>query len=245
VPLPAGVGLFAAGGALLALLGSLLPWVSTPLASVSSWDIDLIGLITFQQDFGGGLPAGLVYLALLAVGLPYVTRQALPRRATLIMGAVAAGVAVLAIIRILSLGAGLSIGFGVILSAIGGGLILLEAIKGPVRPAAAARPGVSPAPPPAARPSQPPSYQPPPPQAWEPPPPTQSYAPPPASPAYPPPPQQAPPSAPPPQAQPHPVPPPQATPQTGGPTTEAPRFCSNCGQPAKGKFCASCGAPLD
>src|SRR5688572_19069801 len=38
VPLPAGVGFFAAGGALLALLGSILPWVSTPFGSASSWD---------------------------------------------------------------------------------------------------------------------------------------------------------------------------------------------------------------
>lgn len=225
VPLPVGIGIAAVGGALLTILGGFLSWVSTPLGSLSAWDLDLIGLLTFQDDFAGGLPAGLVMLAPLGLVSPYATRRELPKRFSLIVGAVVAGVSLVAIIRILGVGAGVSIGFGLVLCAIGGGLILFDALKDRARQRAAGA---------TIPPQQTPRYSPPPagPPAYSPPP-VQSYRPPPAGP---PPAQSYPPPQPPPVV---PAAPPPA------PAGAQPRFCSNCGQPAKGRFCANCGAPLD
>jgi hypothetical protein len=230
IPFPPGIGLLAAGGAILVLISSILPWVTAGGLSFSSWRVDVIGLITFQRDFVDGLPLGLLLLGVLALGAPYFTRRALGRTVVLGIGVAAAGLSVIAILRLLTYGQGVGAGFGAFLGAIGGGLVLYEGLRGPLR-GATSRDLTSGAPQPPAYPQTqypaPPTYTPPQPYA-----PPQTYTPPQTYAAQPPPPPPPPPPAPA-------APAPSAAPPSGGA-----RFCQNCGSPAVGAFCGTCGAQV-
>jgi hypothetical protein len=219
VPFPPGIGLLALGGAVLAILGSLLSWVP----GLSAWGLNLIGVLTFSKtNLVGGLPVGLVYLASALVLAPYFTHKPPPRQYVVLLGFITTGVAAITLLRILTFGQGASFGFGLIVSAAGGVGILLEGLKGGMRPTGAREATVA-MPQAQGTPSAPP-------------PPPAQYAAPPAAPQY------AAPAPPPP-----PPPPPQyaASPPASAPAAASAQvFCPNCGRPATGKFCGSCGSAI-
>jgi len=136
---PADIPVIPAAGAILVLFGSILPWwtYSSGLfsASWSSWDIPIFALITGSRPPLSGLKIGLFLLAVLAVGLPALTKQKLPDKLIPIMGLAVVGLCVLTLLRGLIGTGGFSghatfgPGFGLFLSLVGGVLMALDFIQ--------------------------------------------------------------------------------------------------------------------
>jgi hypothetical protein len=82
----------------LVVLGSFLPWLSVGPFSASAWDLSVGGVIT-GHNLAGGLKVGLVLLAVLAVGVPALTKRPLPDAVVPVIGLVAAGLAVVTLVR--------------------------------------------------------------------------------------------------------------------------------------------------
>ena len=125
VPLPAGVSPLAAGGAALMLLGSFLPWLSAGPFDVNAWDVPFLFLFT-GEDTLSGFDIGLVILvvAVAVVVVPLLTKRPLDTNLLLGAAAVAIGIAVLHFLRVaMTDGSDLSVGFGTVVTAIGGVLL--------------------------------------------------------------------------------------------------------------------------
>ncbi|MDP1793352.1 MAG: hypothetical protein Q8K63_04360 [Acidimicrobiales bacterium] len=125
VALEYGIGPFALGGAALVAASSFFSWYSVIGIGISAWDIPVTFLLNGSDSRGGGFKLGLLVLASAAVVLvPLMMRK---RDTRFVMGGgIAAGVCVaLAAFRLVSTD-GLSLGFGLVVSAAGGALILYE-----------------------------------------------------------------------------------------------------------------------
>ena len=115
----------AAGGAIVALVGTLLAWFSAAGTSVNAWDFDLVAL--FDHEFADDSPVtpGLTVLVLAALAVAVVVfGRPLPRLAVVGLGT--------AVVLVGALGLGLyydlpeprpDLGAGLLLTIVGGGAI--------------------------------------------------------------------------------------------------------------------------
>jgi hypothetical protein len=134
---PAEVPVVAAAGALLVLLGSVLPWWTYSVASSSAWDIPIFALVSGTNPPLSGLKIGLLLLAVLVVAVPALTKKRLPENLVPIIGVTVVALSVLTLARgLIGYSAGgffgesrrvsFSPGFGLFISIVGGVLIGLD-----------------------------------------------------------------------------------------------------------------------
>jgi hypothetical protein len=129
---PPEVPVLPAAGAVLVLLGSILPWATVSAStrfgefssSASAWDISVLGVL-FKSSALNGLKVGLLLLAVVVVALPALTHRPLPPPVLPALGLMTIAFAVLTILRL----EGASIGFGLIISMAGGVILALEWIR--------------------------------------------------------------------------------------------------------------------
>ena len=134
IPLPAGVSPFAAGGAVLVLLGSFFPWISVEAFGSSfnanSWDVPFLYLAT-GEDTLSGLDIGLVLLvaAVAVVAVPLLTKRPLDTNVLLGIAIATIAIAVLFFLRVSVIDdTGAGVGFGTFITA-GGGVLLALAYQ--------------------------------------------------------------------------------------------------------------------
>src|SRR5207249_2891439 len=96
---PAEVPVVAAAGAVLVLLGGVLPWWTYSIATSSAWDIPIFSLVSGSNPPLSGLKIGLLLLGVLAVGLPALTKKRLPENLVPIIGVAVVALCVLTLVR--------------------------------------------------------------------------------------------------------------------------------------------------
>jgi hypothetical protein len=138
---PAEIPVLAAAGALLVLLGSILPWWTYGFGSASAWDIPIFSLISNTNPPLSGLKMGLPLLAVLVVALPAITKKPLAENIVPIIGVAVVGLGVLTLARgLIGFSSGgifggsstrytFSPGLGLFISVAGGVLMGLELIR--------------------------------------------------------------------------------------------------------------------
>lgn len=124
-PWQPGAGPFALGGAALAFLGSFLPWLTGGGTSISAWKIPVAVLID-ETNTGRNPKVGLLLLLVALVGIPYLTRRPAPRYLSVVLGAVATNLAGLTVVFKLKFDPGPGIGFGLVLTFLGGAAMIFD-----------------------------------------------------------------------------------------------------------------------
>ena len=120
----AGVGISAALGAVLVVVGSLLPWYTVGSVTTSAWHVPVKFVITGTGSTG--VNTGPILLVVVLVLLPVVLRRALPFWVLPIIAAVPAVMGLGGLIRGLRATPSLHPGVGLILVLAGAVLILLQ-----------------------------------------------------------------------------------------------------------------------
>jgi len=135
---PPEVPVVPAAGALLVLLGSILPWWTIGFGSASAWDIPVIFLISNGSATLSGLKVGLLLLAVVVVALPALTKKPLPDNLLTIVGLAVVALSLLTLLRgLIGFSAGGFLGgsgrrftyspsFGLFLTIVGGVLMSLD-----------------------------------------------------------------------------------------------------------------------
>jgi hypothetical protein len=132
--LPAGsspllaIGPFAAGGAVLAIIGSFLPLVSVLGFGVSAWQVPALFLLSDTPD-PSGFSLGILLLVSALVALPLLLRHPLPPLALLAIAAPATNTGVHILLRKLASPDYPDIGIGGVMILVGGFLIVAEALR--------------------------------------------------------------------------------------------------------------------
>jgi hypothetical protein len=124
-PWPKGVGFYGSLGALLVILGSFLPWLSSSGSSVSAWGIPLVALIPGGSVRSGGLAIGPLLLASVIVLLPYAIGRPLPVAVRVVLAALATNFGGLVLMLGLHASPAIFPGIGLLLALAGGVLILV------------------------------------------------------------------------------------------------------------------------
>ena len=122
------VGPFAAGGAVLVLLGSFLPLVSLLGFGVSAWQVPALFLVNDTPD-PSGFSLGILLLLSALVALPLLLHHPLPPLALLAIAAPATNTGVHILLRKLASTDYPDIGIGGVMILIGGFLIVAEALR--------------------------------------------------------------------------------------------------------------------
>jgi len=117
------------GGAALAIVGGLLPWLTGGGDSISAWDIDFFGLIK-NDDTDTGVKTGLVLLVTALAALPLLTRKVLPLGVNLALGGLATVIGLLGLRVYLDVpeGVPIDLGIGLILTIVGGLVMIAGAL---------------------------------------------------------------------------------------------------------------------
>jgi hypothetical protein len=128
--LPAKTGPVSLIGAAAAILGGFLPWFSAGGVDVSAWDISIVALIR-GSGTSDGLKAGAVLLVVALIALPLLTHRPLPGVAILALAGVANNIALLAWLENRRGEFHADIGFGLILTFVGGSAIFVDYLMPP------------------------------------------------------------------------------------------------------------------
>ena len=118
-----GIGLLALVGGVAVAVGGFLDWWKVASIGVTAWDIPMKYLIS--GDAGDGVKAGPFLLVVVLLALPLVIRRPLPGWAVMAVGTVPILVAGAALIRGVKADASLDPRVGLMLTLVGGALIVM------------------------------------------------------------------------------------------------------------------------
>lgn len=122
----AGIGLAALAGMVAVLVGGFLDWWKLGRASLTAWDIPMQFLVT--GDTGDGVKAGPFLLVVVLLALPVLTRRRIPSWAVMLIGVVPMLLAAGALIRGLRQDPSVDPRIGLVLTLVGGVLIMVEGL---------------------------------------------------------------------------------------------------------------------
>lgn len=111
-------------GAVLVLIGSVLPWVSVGGLRISAWEIPLVSYIASGKT-GVAISYGTLLLVVVVGFIPFLTHRRLPLLALLLVAVVPLNLALFGI-RFARSFPGAGIGMGIILTLVGGVVIAAE-----------------------------------------------------------------------------------------------------------------------
>jgi hypothetical protein len=121
-----GIGLLSLLGGAAVIIGSFLDWWSVGPASLSAWDIPM--KFVLNGDVGNGIKAGPFLLVVVVLAVPMLSRKPLPSIVVMAIGAVPVIIAGMTLIRGVRENPSLDPRIGMILTLVGGGLVILDGL---------------------------------------------------------------------------------------------------------------------
>jgi hypothetical protein len=113
-------------GAVLAVAGGFLPWLDALGGSLTAWHLPVQRLVSSTFS---GVAVGPLLLVTVVVLLPLVTRRPLPMVVSILAGAVATNSAGMALVLALRSGPGVSPGIGIVVTIVGGLLVIFGSVR--------------------------------------------------------------------------------------------------------------------